>query len=80
MAVRQLIDCQEYPVTKGDIINKGFDCKAADERFVAYLNNLSQIMGCPRSTGDIITSCTFLQLIPIENISILVAAQFMVEF
>ena len=53
--VIQLLDGQEYPVSKGDIINKGFDYEAAVERWVAYLHGLSQLPGCTRYTGDIIT-------------------------
>ena len=31
-SVRQLIDGQEYPISKGDIINMGFDSEAAVEQ------------------------------------------------
>ena len=34
-SVRQLLYGQEYPVAKGDIINKGFDQKKYVERCVA---------------------------------------------
>ena len=30
MSVRKLLDGQEYPVAKGDIINKGFDFQSCD--------------------------------------------------
>ena len=41
MTVRQLLDGQEYPVAKGDIIKKGFDHEASVEGCVAYLHGLS---------------------------------------
>ena len=58
MSAIQLRDGQGYPVARGDIIKKGFDCKSAVEQYVAYLHGLSQIPGCPRYTGDRIKSCT----------------------
>ena len=39
MSVKQLLDGQEHPVAKVDIIKKGFYCKAAIERCVAYLRS-----------------------------------------
>ena len=78
-SVRQLLDGQEYPVEECDIIKKGFDCEAAIERCVAYLHGLSQLPGCSRYTGDRITSCTCLQLLPIDNNNMLVAEQFLVD-
>ena len=80
MSVRQLIDVQGYPVAKGGIIKKGFDCEAAVERCVAYLHGLSQLPGCPRCTGDRIKYCTCLQLPPINNTDILGEVQFMLNF
>ena len=65
--MRQLLDGQEYPVAKGDIIKKGFDREAAVEQCVAYLYWLSQLPGYPRYTSDIITSCNWLKLLPIDN-------------
>ena len=56
--VRQLLDGREYPVAKGDIIKKVFDCEVAVERYVDYLNGLSQLPGCTSYTCDRITSCT----------------------
>ena len=56
--MRQLLDGQEYPIEKGDIIKKGFDREAAVEKPVAHLNGLSQLIGCPRYTGDILVLCT----------------------
>ena len=41
MTARQLLDGQEYPVAKGDIIKKGFDHEASVEGCVAYLHGLS---------------------------------------
>ena len=73
-SVRKLLDGQEYPIAKGDIIKKGFYCKEAVEKFVAYLHGLSQLPGCPRYNSDIVTSCTCLQLLPIENNAFLGAA------
>ena len=78
-SVRQLLDGQEYPVAKGDIINKGFDRKASVEKCVAYLNVISQLTGCPRYTGDIITLRTLLKKLSIDNNDMLGAAQFMVD-
>ena len=80
MSAIQLRDGQEYPVARGDIIKKGFDCKSAVEQYVAYLHGLSQIPGCPRYTGDRIKSCTWLQLLPIDNNEMLESEQFMVYF
>ena len=56
-SVRQVIDSQEYPVAKGDIIKKGFYLKAAVEKCVAYLHGLSQFPGCNSYKGDIIILC-----------------------
>ena len=56
--VRLLLDVQEYPVAKGNIIKMGFDSEAAVERYVAYIHGLSQLHGCPRYTGDRIKLCT----------------------
>ena len=47
---------------------------------MAYLHVLSQLPGCPKYTGDRITSCTLLQILPIDNNDILEAAQFVVDF
>ena len=47
---------------------------------MAYLHLLSQIPGCPKYTGDRITSCTCLQLLTIDNNNMLRASQFMVDF
>ena len=47
---------------------------------MTYLHGISQLLGCPRYTGDIITSYIFLQIIPIGNNAILGEAQFMVDF
>ena len=79
-SVRQLLDGQEYPVAKGDIIKKGFGRKAAVERCVTYLHGSYQVPGCPRYTCDIIILCTCLKLLPIDNNAMLVAAQFIVDF
>ena len=76
----QLLDSQEYPVAKVDIIKKGFNREAAVEIFVAYLNGLYQLPGFPRYKSDRITSFTCLQILTIKNNSILGAVQFMVEF
>ena len=65
--MRQLLDGKEYPAAKGDIIKKGFDAEAAIGQCVAYLHGLSQLMVCPRYTGDIIILCNCLQLLPIYN-------------
>ena len=62
------------------LYKKGFGRKAADEQYVAYLHGISQLPGCPRYTGDIITLYTCLQIIPIENSTMLGAVQFMVDF
>ena len=80
MSVRQLIDGQEYPVAKGDIIKKGFHWEAAVEWCVTYLHGLSQLPGCPRYNGDRITSCTCLQLLHIDKNEMLGAEQFMFDF
>ena len=53
-SVIQLLDVQEHPIAKGDIIKKGFDRKAAAEQCLAYLHDLSQLPGCLRYTGDVI--------------------------
>ena len=45
-----------------------------------YLHGISKLSECPRYTGDIITSCNCLQLLTIDNNSILKAARFMVYF
>ena len=79
-SVRQLLDVQIYPIFKGDIIKKLFNCGAYVKLCVAYLHVLSQLRGCPRYTGDIITLCTCLQLIPIDNNRMLGADKFMVDF
>ena len=71
MSVRQLLYGQEYPSENGDIIKKIFYCKAAVDWCVAYLHGLSQITDCPRYTGKIIASCTWLRVFPIENNAIL---------
>ena len=47
---------------------------------MTYLHDLYQIPRCTRYTGDRITSCTCLQLILIENNTILGSAQFMFDF
>ena len=39
-SVRQLLDGQEYPVSKGDIIKKGFDREVSVERCVTYLHGI----------------------------------------
>ena len=57
-SMRQLLDGQEYPVAKCDIIKKGFESKAAVEKCMAYLHGFYQLPGCPRHTGNIIKSCT----------------------
>ena len=77
-SVRQILDGQEYHVAKGEIIKMGFDREYDVE--VAYLHDLSQITGCPGFTVDIISLFTWLQILPINNISMLGAAQFMVDF
>ena len=79
-SVRKLLDGQEYNVAKGGIIKKGFGRKSAVEQCVAYLHSLSQLTVCPRYTGDLITSCTWLQLILVDNNTMCGAAQFMVDF
>ena len=40
ISVRQLLDGNEYPVAKGDIIKKRFDRKADVEQCAAYLHVL----------------------------------------
>ena len=47
---------------------------------MAYLHGISQLPGYPRYNGDIITSCTCLQLIPIDNNKILRSEELMVDF
>ena len=79
-SVRQLLDGQEYPVAKVDIIKKGFGRESSVERCVAYLHGICQLPGCPRYTCDIITLCTWLKLLPIEKNAMLVAAKFIVDF
>ena len=76
--MRQLLDGQEYPVAKGDILKKGFGRKADVELCVSYLHGLSQLTGYPSNTSDMIILCTFLQFIPIYNNYMLVTAQLMV--
>ena len=78
--MRQLLDCQEYPISKSDIIKKGFDCEDADEWCVAYPHELSQFPGCARYTSDRIKFCIWLQLLPIDNNVMFEAVQFMVDF
>ena len=58
MSVRQLLDGQEYPVAKGDIIKKRFYREADVEQCLAYLHALSQLPGCPSYIGDRIKLCT----------------------
>ena len=70
-SVRKLLYGQEYPVAKVDIIKKGFDCKASVEKCVAYINEISQLPGCPRYTGDIIKLRTWLKMLSIDNNDIL---------
>ena len=79
-SLRQLIDNQEYTVTKCDIIQEGFDHEAGVEICMAYLNDLYQHPGCPRYNSDRTTLCTCLKTLPIENNDMLVAAQFMLDF
>ena len=76
--MRQLLYDQEYPVSKDDIIKKVFDREASVERFVAHLHGLSQIPVCPKYTDDIITSCTWLNILLIYNNTMVGAVQFMV--
>ena len=78
-SVRQLLDSQEFPVAKGDIIKKGLYHKAAVERWVVYLHGISQLPSCPSYTGERITSSTCLQLLHMDNNAMLGAAQFMVD-
>ena len=78
--MRQLLDGQEYPVTKGDIIKNGFDHEAYVDQFMFFPHVLSQLLVCPRYTGDRITSCTCLQILHIDNKEMLGSAQFMVDF
>ena len=40
MSARQLLDRQEYPVSKCDIIKKGYNRKTAVELCVAYFHGL----------------------------------------
>ena len=79
-SMKQLINGKEYPVIKGDVIKKGFDRESDFERCVTYLHGIYQLPGCTRYTGDRITSCTCLQILPIENNAMLGAVQFMVYF
>ena len=76
----QLLNGQEYPVAKGDIIKKGFDLEAIIEWCVAFLHGFSQLPDCPRYTIHIITLRTYLQRLPIYNNDMLVAVKFMVDF
>ena len=79
MSARKLLDGQEYPVAKGDIIKKGFDHEAAVERRVAYLHGIYQLKGSTKYTSDRITQWTCLKLLPVENNAMLGAAKFMVD-
>ena len=79
-SVRQLLDGQEYPVAKGDIIKKSFNHKSAVEQCMAYLHGLYQLLVFHIYTGDRITSFTCLKILPIDNNAMLGAAQFMVVF
>ena len=79
MSVIQLLNGQEHPVAKGGTIKKVFDHESVFEWCVAYLYGIYQLPGCPRYTGDIITSCNCLQLLPIYNNTMLGSAQFMVD-
>ena len=72
--MRQLLDHQEYPIAKGDIIKKGFYREAAVETCMAYLHGLSQLLVCRRYNSDIITLFTYLQLLPIDKNIMLGAA------
>ena len=74
-----LLDGQEYPAAKGDIIKKGSGREVAVDLCMAYPHGLSQLPVCPRYTGDIITSCTCLKYIHIDNNAMLGAVQFMVD-
>ena len=78
--VRQLLDGQEYPFATGDIIKKGFDREATVEQWVAYTHSFSELHGYPWYNGDIIKLYTCLQILPIDNNAMLVAAKFMVDF
>ena len=78
--MRQLLDGQKYPVIKGDIIKKEFYREATVEQCLPYLHGLSHIPVCPRYMGDRIILCTCLQILPMDNNAMLVAAQFIVDF
>ena len=78
--MRQLLDGQEYYVTKGDIIKERFDCEATVEQCMSYLHGISQLPSYTRYTGDRIILCTCLQLLPIENNAMLEAKIIMVDF
>ena len=79
-SVRKLLDGQEYPVAKGDIIKKGLDRKAAVEWCVAYLHGLYQLPVCPMYTGERITMCNWLKILSIDNNAMLASEKFMVDF
>ena len=51
MSVIQLLDGQEYPFAKGDIIKKGFYREADVEQCVAYLHDISQFQDILYITG-----------------------------
>ena len=53
-SLRQLLDGQEYPVAKVDIIKKIFYYKSTADQCVTYIHGLYQIPVCPRFTSDII--------------------------
>ena len=78
--MRQLLDGQEYPAAKVYIIKKGFYREAAVEQCMAYLHGLYQLPSCPRYTSNIITSLPCLKILPVDNNTILGAAQFTVNF
>ena len=77
--MRQLLDVQEYPVTKVNIIMKGFYCEADVEKCVAYLHGLYQLPGYTRYTSYTITLCTCLQILLIDNNTMLAATKFIVD-
>ena len=80
MSVKQLLYGQEYLVAKVDIIKRRFDREDDFERCVAYSRGLSQLPGCTRYICEIITSCTCLQILHIDNNDMLGAAQFILDF
>ena len=47
-SVRQLLDIQEYTVSKFGIIKKGCRRKEYVDQCVSYLHGISQILVCPR--------------------------------